>query len=89
MEGRPLNFDSILWFIDDIVGDFFGSWFRSDHFIKGKQQILHFRHNLGKNWSVFLGNFFGSAIKSILDIEVEHEEFEKAVTIRFEDKSSI
>lgn len=88
MMGRPLDFNSLIWMIDELYGGpDFGRWFKCDHHIKINQDIFHLRHNLGKKWSIFTSNYLTYMFKSILDLDVKPELLDQAMTIKIKHKT--
>ena len=57
-------------------------WFNSINHIEDTRNYMHLRHELGEKWSTFLAEAATTMFKTLLDIEVETEQFETSVTIK-------
>ena len=78
--GVTPNYNFVLLLIKKILAEFAG-WFECDHHIKQNKEILHFRHDLGINWSIYLSEVSAATFNSILNQEVSIEHTESSVTI--------
>ena len=48
----------------------FAGWFECDHHIKPDKEILHFRHDMGPKWSMYLSAITEGTFNSLLDKKV-------------------
>ena len=78
--GLPLNYESILFFIEKIFGGLAG-WFKCNHYKMDNKEIFHLRHNLGNNWSVFITEVICQIFKNLLNEELETESMIGSVTL--------
>ena len=60
-----VNYDSVLWFISQILGQYNG-WFRCDHNKDESRDFLHLSHSYGYKWSVFVMNYVNGILRSVL-----------------------
>ena len=81
MRGRRLDFDSLVWYIEEILGGY-NDWFICDHYEHEDEHLFHLRHLYNEKWSTFLANYIEAMFKAILDSEVEITKIKDAVTVR-------
>jgi hypothetical protein len=81
MRGRKLDFDSLVWYIEEILGGY-NDWFICDHYEQDDEHLFHLRHLYNEKWSIFLAKYIEAMFKAILDLEVEITEIDDAVTVR-------
>lgn len=81
MRGRRLDFDSLVWYIEEILGGY-NDWFICDHYEQKDEHLFHLRHMYSEKWSIFLAKYIEAMFKAILDSEVEITKIEDAVTVR-------
>jgi hypothetical protein len=80
MRGLPLNYESVIWFISQVLGEYNG-WFRSDYHL-GKDKVqIHLRHRLGMKWSTFLQSYIEGMFFELFDIKPEFQVLDHSVTI--------
>lgn len=58
-----------------------GNWFDYSQHTRGKKDIIHLRHELGKNWSLFIANQVSTMFESILSKNVKSEIFDSYATL--------
>jgi len=78
--GVTPDYNFVVLLVKKILSDFAG-WFECDHHIKRDQEILHLRHDLGINWSIYLSGVASGTFDSILNKEVAIEFSDSSVTI--------
>ena len=78
--GVPPTYGIILLIVKKLLSEFAG-WFECDHHIKSDKEILHFRHDLGPKWSVYLAAITEGTFSSLLDTKVHIETTNNSVTI--------
>ncbi|MCW4015938.1 MAG: hypothetical protein NWF06_06175 [Candidatus Bathyarchaeota archaeon] len=72
--------DNISYFIENNMGKY-GNWFDYNQYTRGNKEIIHLRHELGSNWSLFIANQVSTMLKSILNKSAETEIFENSATL--------
>ncbi|MFP3951258.1 MAG: hypothetical protein ACLFVP_03830 [Candidatus Bathyarchaeia archaeon] len=70
MRGLTLDFDSVLWFMKEILGGYNG-WFYLDHYHEDGEHLFHLRHRNERKWSIFLANYMKSLFSEILEIDID------------------
>jgi hypothetical protein len=78
--GMLVNYDSVLWYIQQILGGYNG-WFRCDHIIEEKMERLHLSHNYGFKWSIFIMNYIASMLKEVIGLKINTVMLKNAVNI--------
>jgi len=78
--GVTPNYSFVILLVKKILSEFAG-WFECDHHVKRDKEILHFRHNLGIKWSIYLEAAASEMFNSILNKEVTTEISDSSVTI--------
>ena len=88
--GVTPNYDFVILLVKKILSEFAG-WFEYDHHVKRDKEILHLRHDLGRNWSIYVSEVTNAAFGSILkkDVSIEHSEYSVTVTIKKQNKNGI
>lgn len=86
MRGIKPNYESVIWFIEEVL-DRCNGLFSCVHHETREGTFLHLRHDLGENWSRFLGSYMVSTFKSLLGIDVRTELREDTVTVYINPKS--
>lgn len=56
-------------------------WFKFSQHMREQKLFLHLRHNLSRNWSIFLAHQIATVFKTILGREVKFEILDNSVTI--------
>jgi hypothetical protein len=74
------TYDKLTNFIKENLGTY-GNWFDYSHHVRGKKDIIHLRHELGRKWSVFIANQVATMFKSILNITPKTEIFDNCATL--------
>lgn len=69
MRGLPLNFESIIWFMKEILGGYNG-WYTLDHYQEEGDHLFHLRHRNEKKWSIFLASYMKAMFKEIIEAEI-------------------
>jgi hypothetical protein len=78
--GIAPTYNQVLHFIENNMGKF-GNWFDYNQHIRGKNEIIHLRHEMGPKWSLFIEKQVSTIFQSILNENVKTEIFDNAVTI--------
>jgi hypothetical protein len=78
--GIDPTYERLTEFIKENLGKY-GNWFDYNHHVRGKKDIIHLRHELGKRWSIFIANQVAAMFKTILDITVKTEIFDNYATL--------
>jgi len=81
--GVTLDFKTMIYIITKVFCGPAG-WAKCDHYVASGKEILHFRHNLGANWSKFIAATVSSLFESFLDKKVIIELLRNAVTLTIE-----
>jgi len=79
--GMSLDFSSVKWFIEEIMGKYAG-WYTSNYYEVKNLHMFHLRHKLDKNWSLFLGSYLDEMVSDILNLDVETVISDNTVTLR-------
>ena len=74
------TYDALTNFIKENLGKS-ANWFDYSHHVRGKTDIIHLRHGLGKKWSLFIANQIAAMFKTILDITAKTEIFDDYATL--------
>lgn len=80
MAGFPLDLNSVLYFTEEIMGRY-REWFKCDHHIVKNEHVLHLRHDVGREWNIFLGSYMKAMFKSVLDLDANIDFLDNAVTV--------
>ncbi len=78
--GAPTNYSFLVVLYKQLLSEFAG-WFQCDHHIRRDKEILHLRHDLGTNWSIYLAEAASEMFKSTLNKKVKTEILGDSVTI--------
>jgi hypothetical protein len=81
MRGMPINYESLKWFITEVLQDFSG-WFRCSYHELNEEYMFHLRHNLGDEWSYFVQAYMKAMVKDILDLDLEPKVLNGTITLR-------
>lgn len=79
----PLDFKSVIYLVTKVLCGPAG-WAKCDHYFASGKEILHFRHNLGANWTKFIATAASSVFESILGKKVKVELLKGSVTLTIE-----
>lgn len=79
--GLNLTYDRLTNFVENNLGDF-SNWFYYSQHRRGTKDIIHLRHRMGKNWSVFIANQISTMFESLLNTPSEIEIAEDFATIK-------
>jgi hypothetical protein len=74
------TYNAVTHFIENNLGKS-ANWFDYSQHAIGKKEIIHVRHELGKKWSLFIGNQIATMFKSILDITAKTEISDNSATL--------
>jgi hypothetical protein len=74
------TYHEVTQFIENNLGKF-GNWFDYSQHTRGRKEVIHLRHELGKKWSLFIANQVATMFKSILDITAKTEIFDNSATL--------
>ena len=88
--GVTPNYSFLILLVKKILSEFAG-WFECDHHVKQDKEILHFRHDLGIKWSIYVEAAASEMFKSVLGKKVTTEFSDSSVTITIyrQNKNSI
>jgi hypothetical protein len=78
--GVTPNYNFVVLLVKKILSEFAG-WFECDHHIKRDKEILHFRHNLGIMWSIYVEAAASAMFNSVLGKEVTTEISDSSITL--------
>ncbi len=78
--GAPTNYNFVVFLITKLLSGFAG-WFECDHHIRRDKEILHLRHDLGTNWSIYLAEAASEMFNSTLNKKVKTEILGDSVTV--------
>jgi hypothetical protein len=78
--GAAPDYSFVILLIKKILSEFAG-WFECDHHVKRDTEILHFRHDLGIMWSIYLEAAASEMFQSVLDKKVTTQFSDSSVTI--------
>jgi hypothetical protein len=82
MLGLPSDYDSFTYLIaNHFGGPNCAMWFNCYRSFKQNRVLLHLQHDLGREWSVYLQNYFLSYLKT-LKVDCETTAYDYAVNIR-------
>jgi len=68
MGGMPLDRDSVIWYISQVLGGY-DDWFTCDVHERKDGTHLHLRHVYNIKWSLFLEGYISALIEEILEIK--------------------
>jgi hypothetical protein len=78
--GAALDYSFVILLVKKILAEFAG-WFECDHHVKRDKEILHFRHDLGIKWSIYVEAAASETFSSVLGKKVTTEISDSSVTI--------
>jgi hypothetical protein len=78
--GAAPDYNFVILLIKKILSEFAG-WFECDHHIKPDREILHFRHDLGIKWSIYVEGAASATFNSVLGKKVTTQISDSSVTI--------
>jgi hypothetical protein len=78
--GVPPTYDQLILFIRNNLGKF-GNWFDYNQYSRGRKELIHLRHEMGRKWSIFVANQVSTMFESILDKTAKTEIFDNAATL--------
>lgn len=81
--GLNPTYNEVTHFIENNLGKS-ANWFSFNQYTRGKKEIIHVRHELGRKWSLFVGNQIATMFKSILDITAKTEIFDNSATLELD-----
>lgn len=67
MRGMPINRDSVIWYITDILGGY-NDWFTCDIHERNTHTLLHLRHVYNEKWSIFVANYIEALCSQLIDM---------------------
>lgn len=80
MMGVPQNYDSFVSLLLDHYGHY-SRWFSCFHHSQRGQDVFHLQHNFGRGWSIYLKNYFLSALSALNITKVQVKVYDFAVNI--------
>jgi hypothetical protein len=78
--GATPDYNFMILLIKKILSEFAG-WFECDHHVKRDKEILHFRHDLGIMWSIYLEAAASEMFQSVLSKKATTQFSDSSVTI--------
>lgn len=78
--GIEPTYEKIIEFIKENLANS-GNWFDYSHHARGKKDVIHLRHELGRSWSIFVANQVATMFKSFLGVSVKIEVFDNYATL--------
>jgi hypothetical protein len=78
--GISPTYDNLMAFLKTNLGKN-GNWFDFTKYTRNRKDIIHLRHELGKNWSIFIANQVSTTIASTLNKKTTSEIFDNYATI--------
>jgi hypothetical protein len=81
MMGLPLNYDSFVSLLLDHYGRY-SRWFSCFHHPQRGLDIFHLQHNFGRGWSIYLKNYFRSALSALNITKVQVKVYDFAVNLK-------
>lgn len=78
--GKPVTRDTLLWAIDEIYSRYC-NWCAYRFYAMPDRDMVHLSHDRTARWSVFLREFFVSALNALAQIDVDTEIRDNAVTL--------
>lgn len=81
MMGLPLNYDSFVYLLLNHYGKF-SRWFSCFHHPQRGSDVFHLQHNFGHGWSIYLKNYFLSALSALKKTKVQVKVYDFAVNIK-------
>jgi hypothetical protein len=78
--GAAPDYNFVILLIKKILSEFAG-WFECDHHVKRDKEILHFRHDLGIMWSIYVEAAASEMFSSVLGKKVTTQISDSSVTI--------
>jgi len=88
--GAAPDYNFVILLVKKILAEFAG-WFECDHHVKRDKEILHFRHDLGINWSIYVEAVASETFNSVLGKKVTTQISDSSVTVTIykQNKNSI
>lgn len=87
MRGMKLEFDSVKWFIEEILGRYAG-WFTCNYHKMDGIHMFHLRHSLDESWSLFVQAYLEEMVNNILELDVDASLSGNTVTLRIPVKAT-
>jgi hypothetical protein len=87
MRGMNLDFTSVKWFIEEILGKYAG-WFTCNYHKMDGIHMFHLRHFLDESWSLFVQAYLEEMVNNILELDVDASVSGNTVTLRIPMKST-
>jgi len=78
--GMDLTYPNIVNFAENYLGKA-SNWFQYTQQNKGKKEVIHLHHELGRNWSVFTANQVATMFESILNKPAKTEIYANFSTV--------
>ena len=66
MRGMPINRESVIWYITDVLGGY-NDWFTCDIHERKDHTFLHLRHVYNMKWSIFVKNYIETLCMELID----------------------
>jgi hypothetical protein len=70
--GMDLTYPNIVNFTENYLGKS-SNWFQYSKQTKGKKELIHLHHELGRNWSIFTANQIATMFESLLNKQAKTE----------------
>jgi hypothetical protein len=68
MRGMPLNRESVIWYITEVLGGY-NDWFTCDVHERKNHTLLHMRHVYNLNWSIFIESYIDSLLVELINTD--------------------
>jgi hypothetical protein len=78
--GAANDYNFVILLVKKILAEFAG-WFECDHHVKRDREILHFRHELGIKWSIYVEAAASETFSTVLGKQVSTEISDSSVTV--------
>ncbi len=79
---------TVIDFVTTVL-DKYSNWYNSEYHIMEGKEILHLRHDLGKNWSIFLAEVISTLFEQVLNNKVKIDFLDSSLTIEVSLKEHI
>lgn len=74
------TYDQVTQFIENNLGKS-ANWFDYNQYSRGRTEIIHLRHEMGRKWSLFIANQVSTMLESLLDKTAKTEIFDNTATL--------
>jgi len=74
------DYKDAIFFVTTILAEY-ANWFRCEHYAVNQKEILHLRHNLGENWSIYAAEVVSSLFESCCNRRIQKEFLDGTITL--------